>query len=66
MDTPVSSKSDRIRTLNDAARRTFAGCTILITPVVPDLGDAEKPAAMWGSFLWTIPVGATRNPFQSL
>jgi hypothetical protein len=42
MDTAVPSKSDRIRALNDSARCTFAGCTILITPVVQDLGAAEK------------------------
>jgi len=42
MDTAVPSKSDRIRALNDGARRTFAGCTVLITPAVQELGDAEK------------------------
>ncbi len=37
-----STKTDRIRSLNDSARRTFAGCTVVITPAVQELGDEEK------------------------
>ena len=42
MDTAVPSTSDRIRTLNDHARRTFTGCAVMITPAVQELGDEEK------------------------
>jgi hypothetical protein len=42
MNTPVLSTSDRIRTLNDHARRTFSGCAIMITPTVQELGDEGK------------------------
>ena len=42
MNTAVLSKSDRIRTLNDCARRTFTGCAVMITLTVQELGDEEK------------------------
>jgi hypothetical protein len=42
MDTAVPSKSDRIRTLNDSARRTFIGCALMVTPTVQELGDTQK------------------------
>ncbi len=42
MDTAVPSKRDRIRTLNDLARRTFTGCAVMITPAVQELNDDKK------------------------
>jgi hypothetical protein len=42
MDTAALSKSEHIRTLNDTCRLTFAGCSVMITPTVQELGDEEK------------------------
>jgi len=42
MNTAVLSKPEQIRTLNDTCRRTFTGCTVMITPTVQELGDEEK------------------------
>ena len=46
MNTAVLSKSDRIRTLNDCARRTFTGCAVMITLTVQELGDEERPSSL--------------------